>query len=275
MNGRSRSCARPRASAALVLLAASLSIAACAGAFSRKYEYEEDVYLDLDGSAVVYVNASVPALVALRGVDLPLDPTARLDRNDVRAIYESPAAEVASVSLSRRDNRRYVHLRLDVPDITRLSASAPFAWSTYTMGPGEDDGVEYRQRVAGTSVPDVGAGLQTRPDLGNVGWTGDELVAFRLHLPSRISFENSESSNVQRGNIVVWEQPLEARRRDEPVDIRVVMERESILSNTLTLFGMMIALAGLTFAVVIWLVIRRGRSEPADHDSVPAQQPKG
>ena len=34
------------------------------------YEYEEELYLGLDGSATLNVNASVPALVALRGVDL-------------------------------------------------------------------------------------------------------------------------------------------------------------------------------------------------------------
>jgi hypothetical protein len=80
--------------------------------FSRKYEYEEDIYLRLDGSATVYVNAAVPALVALRGLDLPLDPRARLDRLKGREIYTTPASRVGSVSLSRRDNRRYVHLRI-------------------------------------------------------------------------------------------------------------------------------------------------------------------
>lgn len=254
MNGRSPLRVRLRALAVVVFVASSLAVTACTGAFSRKYEYEEEVYLNLDGSTVIYVNASVPALVALRGVDLPLDPAARLDRNDVRAIFQSPVADVESVTLSRRDNRRYVHLRLGVPDIGRLHLSAPFAWSNYTIGSGENDGIEYRQRVSGGQVREV----------ENVGWTGDEIVAFRLHLPSRISFENSESSDVQRGNIVVWEQPLDARRRGEPIDMRVVMERESILSNTLTLFGLMIALAGVTFAVVIWLVMRRGRSDSGE-----------
>ena len=85
-----------------------------------KYEYDEDVFLALDGSATVYVNASVPALVALRGVALDVDPRARLDRNDVRALFESPVVEVVSVTTSRRDNRRYVHVRIEVDDIRRL-----------------------------------------------------------------------------------------------------------------------------------------------------------
>ena len=37
---------------------------------SVKYEYDEDVYLALDGSATVYVNASVPACDAYLAVEL-------------------------------------------------------------------------------------------------------------------------------------------------------------------------------------------------------------
>ena len=82
-------------------------MAACgANPLSRKYEYEEEIYVDLDGSATVYVNAAVPALVALRGVDLPVDPTARLDRQDVRAFFESPVTSVANVS-TRNQSRKY------------------------------------------------------------------------------------------------------------------------------------------------------------------------
>jgi hypothetical protein len=43
--------------------------------------------------------------------------------------------------------------------------------------------------------------------------------------------------------------------------MRVVMERQSILARTLTLFGSMILLAALTFGTVIWLVVRRGTKE--------------
>ena len=67
----------------LVLVSVLLSTA-CGGIVARKYEYEEEIFLALDGSASVYVNASVPALVALRSMNLPLDPAARLDRQVVR-----------------------------------------------------------------------------------------------------------------------------------------------------------------------------------------------
>jgi hypothetical protein len=228
-------------------LCAVVLIAACAAnPLSRKYEYEEEVYLDLDGSATVYVNAAVPALVALRGADLPVDPSARLDRQDVRALFDSPVSRVASVSTSRRDGRRYVHVRLEVDDIRRLSSAPLFAWSGYRFDVGADS-AEYAQQVG------AGAGQE----IGDVGWTGQELVAFRLHLPSRVTFHNAPSREILRGNIIAWEQSLADRREGVPVDITVRMESESILANTLLLFGAMIVLVAVSFVVFIWFIKRR------------------
>ena len=205
------------------------------------------MYVNLDGSATVYVNAAVPALVALRGADLPLNPTARLDRQKVRALFEAPVARVANVSTSRRDGRRYVHVRLDVPDIRRLSEAAMFAWSRYRFDVSSET-AEYSQTVDG------GAGR----DVGDVGWSGRELVGFRLHLPSRVTFHNSPSKEVLRGNIIVWEQALTDRQKGTPLSIDVKMDSDSILSNTLVLFGGMIVLVAITFVAFIWFIRSRG-----------------
>jgi hypothetical protein len=234
-----------RVTLAFVLLSVLWSLA-CAGVIARKYEYEEEVFLSLDGSATVYVNASVPALVALRGFKLPLDPNARLDRIVVRDLYHTPVSSVESVTTSRREGRRYVHLRLSVPDIRRLSEAAPFAWSTYRYL--EDDArFEFGQQMDGA----------TGQDVGSVGWQGDELVAVRLHLPSRVDFHNSPSRAIERGNIIVWEQPLADRVKGVPLDIAARMEKESILFRTLALFGGMAVLVAFTFAGVIWFVKTR------------------
>jgi hypothetical protein len=226
-----------------VAVLALLPAAACRDLVARKYEYEEDVYLRLDGSATVYVNASVPALVALRDAPLPLDPAARLDRNDVRAFYAGPGVTVGSVSLSRREGRRYVHLRLEVDDIRRLGDLAPFAWSRYQFV--ERDGLRvFTQEVAAAAGKDP----------GSVGWQGDELVAVRLHLPSRVPFHNAPSRTVERGNIISWEQPLTARVKGEPLAIEVHMEQDSILFQTLTLFaGMAVLALGALGLFVLWV----------------------
>ena len=241
---------RASSAAGLVALIVLLAVAAasCRSVFSRKYEYDEDMFLALDGSATVYVNAAVPALVALRGLDLDVNPRARLDLAKIRAAYESPVSHVANVSGSRRDNRRYVHLRIDVPDITRLSDAPPFAWSRYQLD--RSDGlVTFRQTVHAAVAREV----------GSVGWSGSELVAFRLHLPSRVPFHNSPSREIQRGNIIVWEQKLTDRLAGVPIEIEVRMEQASILIRTLTLFGITVVLAALTFGVVIWWTVRKGR----------------
>ncbi|HUQ88354.1 MAG TPA: hypothetical protein VM096_12395 [Vicinamibacterales bacterium] len=233
---------------ALVLSAVLASIA-CGNVIARKYEYEEEMFLSLDGSAAVYVNASVPALVALRGVELPLDPNARLDRAVVRDIFSTPVSSVRSVTTSRREGRRYVHVRLDVPDIRRLSEAPPFAWSRYRYA--EGDTFEFAQQLLASAGKDV----------GNVGWDGDELIAVRVHLPSVIT-DNNSPLKVQRGNILVWEQPLAERMKGTPLEIQARMEKDSILFRTLALFGAMAVLVVLTFIAVIWFVKSREPASP-------------
>lgn len=230
---------------ALVLIAVLTSMA-CSNVIARKYEYEEEIFLRLDGSATVYVNASVPALVALRGVSLPLDPAARLDRIAVRDLYQTPVTQVESVTTSRREGRRYVHLRLNVPDVRRLGEAPPFAWSTYRYVE-SDASFEFSQKMndaAGTGV-------------GNAGWEGDELVAVRMHLPSVITFHNAPSRTTERGNIVTWEQPLAERLKSTPLDIQATLEKDSILFRTLALFAAMGVLVILTFIGAIWFVRSR------------------
>jgi hypothetical protein len=237
----------------------ALSAVACAtvawscggGLRGTQYEYEEQVRLSVDGSARVDVSASVPALVALRGVDLPLDPAAEVDRSTIRSLFEGPGATVASVRRSRRGGRQFVHVRVEVGDIRRLSSIAPFSWSTYQFNR-RGDVLEYAQTV----------GASSGKSIREAGWTGNEVVAFRMHIPSVIVFHNAPSRRVRRGNIVEWEQPLAERLKNTPVEIRVNMEPESILYTTLLLFGSTIVLAAITFGVVIWRVARRGRRDP-------------
>jgi hypothetical protein len=213
----------------------------------RHYEYDERIDLSLDGSAIVDVNASVPALVALHGARLDVDPEARFDREAVRHLFEGPGVTVREVSAFRRNGRRFAHVRLEVGDIRQASRIAPLSWSRYEL---ERLDREYR------FVQDVGPPVRGQPV--EVGWTGDELVAFRLHLPSKINFHNSQN-NIERGNILVWEQTLRDRLAGTPLHMEARLETQSILYRTLWLFGgtflaAMAALAG----IVLW-VRRKGK----------------
>ena len=230
----------------VALLVVAVFASACRGVLKKEYEYEEELYLDLDGSASLYVNASVPALVALRGANLDVDPASRFDRQRVRAIFEGPNVEVRTPTTSRRNGRRFVHVRVDAQRLTDLQALAPFAWSTYRLTR-RDDVIEFRQVVGPSAAQPV----------GDVGWTGAELVAFRMHLPSRISFHNAPSKEVQRGNILEWEQPLTARLEGAPLDIQAHMAPQSILYSTLMLFGGTVVAAAAAFAGVLWWISRK------------------
>ena len=232
----------------LVLLVCA-GAAACGGrVFGPEYEYEEEIYLSLDGSATVNINASVAALVALRGADLDVNPRAQIDRDRVRALFEGSGADVA-VSLSRREGRRFVHVSLDTDDVRQVSALAPFGWSAYRFER-QDDVFRFRQVV----------GKSARAPVEDVGWTGEELVLFKMHLPSEIVFHNAPSREVERGNILEWPQPLTERLDGVPLDMQVHIETTSILSTTLLLFGSTIVAVAVTFALVVWLIARRGRA---------------
>ena len=237
----------PRSVLILAVVMCGLIGSAC-GVLTQKYEYEEEIYLRLDGSATVNVNASVASLVALRGVDLPVDPKARLDRDRLRALFAMPGAQPPRLTLSRRDGRRFVHISLDVPDVRQLQRQRMFAWSRYRFDR-ESDSFVYRQQVGAPAT-------QSSP---GTRWTGSEMVVFKMHIPSEIPYHNAPSRQTERGNILRWEQPLAARLKGEPLDVEVRMEPDSILYSTLLLFGLTVVAAALTFGIVIWWVVRRGR----------------
>ena len=237
-----------RARTLIWLMLACAVVGGCSrrGVFTREYEYEEELYLSLDGSATLNVNASVASLVALRGADLDPDPHARVDRERVRAMFEGEGARV-SVSLARRDSRRFVHASVRVDDVRQLSRLAPFAWSSYRFDR-RGEQVAFRQAV--------GAPVTHAPAMP---WTGDEIVVFRMHLPSEVVSHNSPSGRIERGNILEWEQPLSDRLAGRTLNIAVDLEPESILYTTLILFGSSVLAAAAALAAVIWWIARRGR----------------
>lgn len=244
---RDNSRVAPGVSRVFAMLVIAMSVACGSGpGLFQQYEYEEEIYLSLDGTATMYVNTSVAALDALRGASFDARPTARVDREAVRAYYTTANTHVTRVSESRRSGRRFVHVRLDVDDVRRLAEAAPFAWSSYRF---EGDGglFVFRQSVGTAAGKDVGA----------VGWSGREVAAFRLHLPSKITYHNTKPENLRRGNILVWEQPLSDRLRSVPLALDARMETQSILYRTLWLFGATAIAVAIAFALMLWWVMRR------------------
>lgn len=226
--------------------------------FGRQYEYEEDLTLALDGSGTLTVNASLAALAALRGLEVdPKAPT--IDRDRIRALYASGVTRVLTVPRPwRRRGRDFVQINLEFDDVRKLSQAGPFSWSKYELTDANGEHL-FRQTVAGSAL---------KPgSLQNVGWDGSEVVAFRLHLPSRIlehnarDLERNEPTGIHRGNILAWEQHLADRLDGRPLTVEVRMESQSILYRTLFLFAGAFAAAVLTLGALIWWTMRRGREE--------------
>lgn len=232
------------ATTALAVVAMATACTSSGGVF-RQYEYEEEVYLSLDGRATVYVNASIPALNALRGTSFDTAPNTPVDRAAVRRFFETPVTHNLRLNVSLRSNRRFVHLRMDVDDVRRLSMAKPFDWSLYSF-----------ERVGNLYVYRQVVGQSAGKEVGNVGWTGREIVAFRLHLPSRIVYQNNKTGP-ERGNILTWDQPLADRLRAAPLSMEARMESQSILYRTLYLFGLTFVGVVVVFVVVIWWVLRK------------------
>jgi hypothetical protein len=254
---------RARAGLLAAVMLATVSAGCSNRLFGKQYEYEEDLTLALDGSATLVVNTSLAALAALRGLDLDLNPRARIDRDreKIRAAYQSPVTEVQRVSRPwTRAGRRFVQVRIKIHDIRKLAEVPPLAWSRYELTEAGGHHV-FRQRV-GPSALRAGT-------LRSVGWNGSEIVAFRLHLPSKIIFHNSRDletntpRDAARGNILGWEQHLADRLDGAPLDIQVQMESQSILYRTLWLFGGAFLAAMASLALLIWLTMRKGAKETA------------
>ena len=262
---------RVRLAAALLAAAIAAAAAACGGRgpLGPTYEYEEDLTLALDGSATLVVNASAAALVALHGLPIDMDPRARADqlKSQVRELYSSENTRVGRVSSWTRNGRRFVGVHVTVRDVRLLPKIAPFSWSSYELRE-EGDQAIFRHTLSGPPAS------RQRPA---AGWKGNEIVAFRLHLPARIRFHNSRDLETNaplapaRGNILTWEQRLSERLDAKPIAyaedtkpdvMEVRMDRESILYRTLWLFALAFVSALLVLGGLIWLAMRRAPADP-------------
>jgi len=154
-----------QATLSLVLAVMATSCGGGRGGLLRPYEYDEEIYLSLDGTAIVYVSSSIPALNALRGTSFDTRPNAPVDRTAVGTYFSTPVTRVTDIGTSRRANRRFIRVRIEVDDVRRVGEAAPFAWSTYEFR-SNGDGYLFRQSV----------GRAAGKDVGEVGWKEIEII---------------------------------------------------------------------------------------------------
>ena len=218
------------------------------GGLFRQFEYEEEMYLSLDGSATIFVNSSVPALNALRGTSFDARPNARLDRAAVRQYYTH-----AGDARHPRELRRAATTGCSPTSASMWTTSgawasaAPFAWSSYQL-------VERRRP---RRLSSIGGRGRRRGGRGSPGGTPARTGGVPAAPPERDRLPQQPGSSVQRGNILEWEQPLTDRLRGVPVTIEARMKPQSILYRTLLLFGGTLLAVAVLFGGRHWLDHRR------------------
>ena len=103
-----------------------------------------------------------------------------------------------------------MHLRLDVADIRRLGEAPPFAWSSY----------RYREQATACSSSRRRCGAAAGQDVGQRR-LGRRRAGRRAAAPAEPGdVPQLAVAEIERGNIIVWEQPLAERQKGAPLESR-------------------------------------------------------
>jgi hypothetical protein len=211
-----------------------LCLAGCTG-----YEYEEEVFLNVDGSGQLRISGSKEALGILLPLrDVPVD--------DVREYFDGPQMSLDSVRESERDGRTFIHVRARFSSWNRLCEHPAFSarHCKLVVGPELLELESTLPRPAGHDVP-------TKPDA---------TMAFRFHFPSTVRFHNSPNG-IERGNIVRWQRSMEELFESPPLVIRARFEKHSVLETTMLVLVVATCLVVISVATAILLMVRKGRRQ--------------
>ena len=230
----------PRLAAALLLATA---LRGC-----LTYEYEHEVWLQVDGSGVVNVTGRPGLWTALKGLPLDeRDPDAMMKA--ARELFEKSGLTVRRTTVTRRGGHAYLFVAAEFKDVNRISYTPAFP----------DLRVGLR-REGGRLHLD---GSWQRPIEALAGGEGDRegLMAVRFHLPSKVYGHRRAADGVERGNILGWRQETAAALDGGRLELGAEMDNRSILSSTVMLFAGAVVLAAVLLALALWAVVRQGRKD--------------
>jgi hypothetical protein len=228
------------------LAAALLVAAALRGCLS--YEYEHEIWLQVDGSGTVNVTGRPALWTALKSLPLDeKDPEAM--KKAARELFERSGLRVKRVTVTRRRGHRYLFVSAEFKDANRISYTPAFP----------DLRVGLR-REGGRLHLD---GSWQRPIEALPGGEGDRegLMAVRFHLPSKVYGHRRAADGVERGNILGWRQDVAAALDGGRLEFGADMDERSILSSTVMLFAGAVVLAVVLLAAALWAAVRQGRKD--------------
>lgn len=203
------------------------------------YEYEEEVFLEVDGSGRFRISGSREAL----GV---LHPLSDVSTDRIRDYFDEPQIELDSVRETERDGRTFIHVQGRFSDWNRFCEHPAFSG----------------RRCALITTPDLLAIESTvpRPMESDLPTDADAPIAFRFHFPSTVRFHNSRHG-IERGNIVRWQRSMGEHFGSDPLVIRARFEKRSVLETTVRVLLAATGLVVLAVSTIIVLMVRKGRRQ--------------
>lgn len=222
-----------------LLVSWALAIPAC-----TSYEYEEEVFLEVDGSGRLRVSGSSEILEVLHALS---------DEGSISSMtsrFEGPGFELDSVRESERDGRRFVHVQGRFTDWNELCAHPAFAERECHLDITDDGELELY-----LTLP--------RPK-GDVpeGVPPDATLALRFHFPSAVLYHNAPT-DIERGNIIGWERTVSEHFDANALVVEARFERRSVLTTTAIILGTAVGVVLFSVALALFMIVRKGRRQLA------------
>lgn len=249
---RKRVRVRGRVALAHLAILALIAASAC-----KSYDYEEEVFLEVDGSGRFRVSGSSAALTALHGLD---EPTLAA----VSRYFDDDGVAITSVRETERRGRTFFHVEATFADWNAVCRHRAFEDRSCRLVLDEEAGE--RRLELSVPVPASRPHLtEERADESDGDGRGKALMAVRFHFPSSVLSHNAPGG-IERGNILSWERPLTDSPDEGPVDIRVRFDDRSVLSTTVRILAL--AAGTVVTAVVLALVLmfRKGKRQLAEEE---------
>ncbi len=208
-----------------------------------RYEFDHELWLNVDGSGEVRVTGRPELWSAFKGLSPSSDPETL--RGEARRLFEASGLEVRRVTLTRRRGQPYLFVAARFDDVNRLEGTAAFPDLRLKLRREGD-----RLRLAG---------MWKRPAGSAADPPGEGLVAVRFHVPSKIYEHKNAAGGVERGNILSWRETVAEALSGRALDLEFLVDERSILFSTVGLFAATIGAAFAILAAGVYLTARRGR----------------
>lgn len=214
-----------------------LAAAAC-----PDYDYEEEVFLETDGSGEIRIHGEATIFSLLHGIEPVTEESLRAFFGEVEA-----GLTLSTVRPSDRNGRRFYHLVAEFGDWNDLCNHPAFASRPCRLE--SKEGMLWltagRPSLLGKNDGPLPAGA---------------LTAFRVHFPSPVLYHNAPTG-LERGNILRWESglgQLEPLAGALPQVIEARFDEESVFSVTVKLLIAAFLLVGFVIVAALVLMRRKG-----------------